>query len=82
MQAGNVDDVIELWNGPPPTPSKVVPESSEVVNICPEIDWSRVRYRSRSEDNLFCRRSAKFKVRGVDISWPLAELEIDPLRMR
>ncbi|KAK5122373.1 hypothetical protein LTR85_003957 [Meristemomyces frigidus] len=53
VSAGNVDDVIELWNAPPSRyGSKVLPEHGPGWDIGSEVDWNRVLGRSRSEDDI------------------------------
>ncbi|KAK4500249.1 hypothetical protein PRZ48_008438 [Zasmidium cellare] len=52
LSAGDVDDVLELWNVVPEKSNKVVPDSSAVEDIGREVDWNGVLFRSRSEDNI------------------------------
>ncbi|KAK6393851.1 hypothetical protein LTR65_002228 [Meristemomyces frigidus] len=52
VSAGNVDDVIELWNAPTSKYNKVLPEHGPGWNIGSEVDWDRVLGRSRSEDDI------------------------------
>lgn len=56
LSAGDVDDVIELWNLVPDRNYKVVPDSSAVEDIGKDVDWNNVLFRSRSEDNIAYHR--------------------------
>lgn len=52
VSAGNVDDVIELWNAPRFGHHKVVPEPDPVLNIGSDIEWHNILRRAISEDDI------------------------------
>lgn len=84
VEAGNADDVLELWNAPPKA-EKVLPDHSGVNNIAGDINWTRSLVRSKSENNLvyhrhpeitiedrpkFTRELSQGNVSDWDYSWP------------
>lgn len=53
FSAGDVDDVIELWNAPSPVYKEVLPaDAAAAGDISNEVDWDRVLGHSRSEDDI------------------------------
>lgn len=89
MQAGNVDDVIELWNVQPT--QTVLPDCSHVVNIGRDVDWTKVLCRSKSEDNLLHRQAPNVvikdrpkwtrslssrNIKDLDRMWPPADTKM------
>ena len=86
LYAGDIDDVLELWNAPEAT-DIVLPDYSNVVNIGEDIDWTRVLVRSKSEDDVlhhqkplewkvvkdrpkFTRKLSRRNEEELDRSWP------------
>ena len=63
LQAGNVDDVVELWNVQATSTDKVLPEISAAEDIGQGIDWTKVIRRSASEDNLLRCRSGNVVIK-------------------
>ena len=63
LQAGNVDDVVELWNVQP-TNKNVLPDAVKVDHLGRDIDWTRVLCRSSSEDDLLHCRSKRTIVKN------------------
>ncbi|KAK3718896.1 hypothetical protein LTR37_004812 [Vermiconidia calcicola] len=94
LRAGNVDDVVELWNIQPTTEAKVVPDtSSGGEDIGRELDWTRVLCRSSSEDNVLFHRGGNVVVKdrpewqrslskrnlsALDKAWPPASMAVRP----
>ena len=61
MQAGNVDDVVELWNVQ--SNGSVLPDSSTVTDIGQELEWTRILCRSTSYDDLLHRRGGNVVIK-------------------
>lgn len=62
LEAGDVNDVIELWNAPPKA-GKVLPDYSVVNNIADDIDWTSNLVRSKSEDNIVYYRRPRVVIK-------------------
>ena len=60
LDAGNVDDVIELWHAPP-TLSNVVPDAQKSASedVGAGVDFNKVLCRARSEDDLLYHRGGR-----------------------
>lgn len=85
LDAGNVDDVIELWNAPPKA-EKVLPDiTASKKNIGAEVDWTASLVRSKSENNIayyrrpnitikdrpkFTRGLSRRNIRDLVFAWP------------
>lgn len=97
LEAGNVDDVIELWNVRSPAKSVVPDSGAEVVNIGEGIDWTTALCRARTEDNYLHKygslvviedrpkwtRSLSYrKISALHHNWPLSAPEENEVRKR
>lgn len=49
--AGDVDEVIELWHAPP-RKENVLPDKTNSENVAADIDWTSKLMRCKSEDNI------------------------------